>query len=146
MQKLSKNRKNQLASKMGAFLQQYRRKAQKGQESNDRRYDRNIEQTLRRLKPGDLDALLNGDEEDERLNAEQPDRQRCECWSKSPRQSDVTGSSSALSASSWSSLLSQFPIFSARCTKRWFLEPSEVQTEPVCFWPSMISPGETDRA
>jgi hypothetical protein len=50
---------------MGAFLQQYRRKAQKGQEPNDRLYDRDIEQIIRKLKPEELHALLN-DEEDER--------------------------------------------------------------------------------
>jgi len=65
LQNLSKNRKKEIANRLGAFLRLYERKAQKGQEPNDRRYDRSIEQTLSRLKPEDLDALLNGDGDDE---------------------------------------------------------------------------------
>jgi hypothetical protein len=60
-----KKGKQDLARRVGAFLQQYERKAQKGQEPNDRHYDRSVEQVIRRLKPEDLDVLLNG-EEDER--------------------------------------------------------------------------------
>jgi hypothetical protein len=41
-------------------------KLRKGCEPNDRRYDRSIAVELRRLKPEDLDRLINGDE-DERL-------------------------------------------------------------------------------
>jgi len=65
MQSLSKKDKEALSRQIGVFLQRYRRKAQKGKEPNDRNYDREIEQIIRKLKPEDLDALLNG-EEDER--------------------------------------------------------------------------------
>lgn len=61
MRTLSKKDKETLSRQMGAFLQQYQRKAQKGQEPNDRHYDRGIEQTIRKLKPEELDALLNGE-------------------------------------------------------------------------------------
>ena len=65
MQSLSKKDREALSKEIGVFLQQYRRKAQKGKEPNDRSYDRGIEQIIRKLKPEDLDVLLNG-EEDER--------------------------------------------------------------------------------
>ena len=62
----SKNDKEAIGKQIGAFLRQYRRRAHAGHDPNDRGYDRGIEQYLRRLKPEDLDVLLNG-EEDERL-------------------------------------------------------------------------------
>jgi hypothetical protein len=65
MRTLSKKNKEALSRQMGAFLQQYQRKAQKGREPNDRLYDRGIEQIIRKLKPEELDVLLNG-EDDER--------------------------------------------------------------------------------
>lgn len=62
----SKKAKEELARKMGVFLTQYRRKAQKGREPNDRSYDTGVEHYIRKLKPEDLDVLMNG-EADERL-------------------------------------------------------------------------------
>ena len=67
MQGLTKKGRKQLARDLGQFLRLYQRKAQKGVEPNDRRYDHDVERILQRLKPEDLDTLLNG-EEDERLN------------------------------------------------------------------------------
>ena len=64
MRTLSKKKKKALERQMGAFLQQYRRKAQKGQEPNDRQYDRSIEKIIRKLSPEELDALLNGEDEE----------------------------------------------------------------------------------
>ncbi len=55
------------ASVIGLFLQQYQRKAQRGAEPNDRQYDRKIERYIRRMKPEELDKVLNG-EEDDRLD------------------------------------------------------------------------------
>jgi hypothetical protein len=55
-----------MAKEIGTFLRLYGRKAQKGREPNDRPYDPAIEQELRRLKPEELDRLINGDD-DERL-------------------------------------------------------------------------------
>jgi hypothetical protein len=57
-------RKEKLRAKMGAFMQQYVRKAQRGQEPNDRSYGRAIEEKLKRMKPEELDELLNGEQDD----------------------------------------------------------------------------------
>ena len=57
-------RKEKLRAKIGAFMQQYARKAQRGQEPNDRGYSRAIEAKLKRMKPEELDQLLNGAEDD----------------------------------------------------------------------------------
>jgi len=53
-----------MASVIGLFLQQYQRKAQRGAEPNDRQYDRKIERYIRRMKPEELDKVLNGEEGD----------------------------------------------------------------------------------
>lgn len=57
-------RKEKLQAKIGAFMQQYARKAQSGQEPNDRGYSRKIEAKLKRMKPEELDELLNGEQDD----------------------------------------------------------------------------------
>ena len=63
----SKREKQTIAKRIGAFLQQYRRRSQKGQEPNDRGYDREIERFIRKLKPEDVDEIINGrlDEDDD---------------------------------------------------------------------------------
>lgn len=43
---------------IGPFLQQYGRKAHRGHDPNDRRYDRKIEQAIKSLSPESLDELL----------------------------------------------------------------------------------------
>ena len=63
----SKNDKEAIAKRMGAFLCQYKRRAHPGHDPNDRGYDREIAQYIRRLKAEYLDVLLNG-ELDERFN------------------------------------------------------------------------------
>jgi hypothetical protein len=57
-------RKEKLQAKVGAFMQQYARKSQRGQEPNDRQYSRKIEAKIKRMKPEELDELLNGEQED----------------------------------------------------------------------------------
>ena len=57
-------RKEKLRAKIGAFMQQYARKAQRGQEPNDRGYSRAIEAKLKRMPPEELDELLNGEQDD----------------------------------------------------------------------------------
>jgi hypothetical protein len=57
-------RKEKLRAKIGAFIQQYARKAQRGQEPNDRGYSRAIEAKLKRMRPEELDELLNGEQDD----------------------------------------------------------------------------------
>jgi hypothetical protein len=51
------------AASVQLFVQRYGRRAQKGAEPNDRRYERKTERVIRRLKPTDLDGLMRGDEE-----------------------------------------------------------------------------------
>lgn len=67
MHGVSKTDQKRMSGRIGVFLRQYMRRAQPRNEPNDRGYDREIEQYIRRLKPEDLDLLLYG-EEDERLN------------------------------------------------------------------------------
>jgi hypothetical protein len=51
------------AAEIAVFVKQYGRKAQKGAEPNDRRYDRDVERSVRGMNPVDLDRLLRDDEE-----------------------------------------------------------------------------------
>jgi hypothetical protein len=44
------------------FIRQYGRKAQKGIEPNDRRYQRETEDAVKRMKPEELDEILREDE------------------------------------------------------------------------------------
>ena len=64
MRTVSKKKMKALQARIGAFLQQYRRKAQKRQEPNDRQYDRRIEKIIRKLTPEELDTLLNSEEDE----------------------------------------------------------------------------------
>ena len=61
---MAKINKKVMSKEFGTFLRLYGRRAQKGKEPNDRRYDPAIEQELRRLKPEELDRLMNGDPDD----------------------------------------------------------------------------------
>ncbi len=45
------------------YLRQIGRKAQKGQEPNDRRFDRKLDEKLKRMRPEDVDALFRGEED-----------------------------------------------------------------------------------
>ena len=63
---MARKNKKAIAKDFGTFLRLYGRKAQKGREPNDRPYDPEVEHELRRLKPEELDKLMNGDA-DERL-------------------------------------------------------------------------------
>jgi hypothetical protein len=63
---MPRKNKEAIGKELGTFLRQYSKKAQKGKEPNDRSYDPTIERYIKRLKPEDLDVLINGDD-DERL-------------------------------------------------------------------------------
>ena len=54
-------RTNRLAAQLSAFIQQYRRKAQRGVEPNDRQYSREAEEAMKRLPPEELSAVLNSE-------------------------------------------------------------------------------------
>jgi len=57
-------RSRDITNELGTFLRQYARRAQKGQNSNDRTYDRGIEKRIRKMKPEELDRLINGEDDD----------------------------------------------------------------------------------
>lgn len=50
------------AAEVQRFVTKYGRKAQKGAEPNDRKYDRKTEQTIRQMDPFELDRLMREDE------------------------------------------------------------------------------------
>jgi hypothetical protein len=54
-------RRRRLVGELGRFIRQYGRKAQRGREPNDRRYDRGIERLAKRMDPAELDELLRED-------------------------------------------------------------------------------------
>ncbi|HIH2746290.1 hypothetical protein L3V59_31755 [Burkholderia aenigmatica] len=57
-----RNRKSRLAGALGVFVKHYGRRAQKHLDPNDRRYDHDVERTMRRLSPADLSDLLADDD------------------------------------------------------------------------------------
>jgi hypothetical protein len=62
--KLNHDEKRALkAAEVATFVQQYGRKSQKGVEPNDRRYDRQLEATIKKLPPEELDSLIRDDED-----------------------------------------------------------------------------------
>jgi hypothetical protein len=62
--KLNADQKHALrAAKLNRFVQDYGRQAQKGVEPNDRKYEREVENEVKRMKPEELDRLLRDDEE-----------------------------------------------------------------------------------
>ena len=54
-------RTNRLAAQLSSFVQQYRRKAQRGVEPNDRQYSREAEETMKRLSAEELSQVLNSE-------------------------------------------------------------------------------------
>jgi hypothetical protein len=58
--------KKVIGSRIGEFMRLYGRRAQRGEEPNDRRYDRKIEVQLNRMKPTDVSALINDSDDDDR--------------------------------------------------------------------------------
>lgn len=56
-------RKKRLAIELPQFMDQYGRKKRPGSgEPNDRKYNRKVERTVKRMDPQQLDELLRGDE------------------------------------------------------------------------------------
>jgi hypothetical protein len=51
------------AAHVQRFVTQYGRRAQKGVEPNDRRFDEKVERRVKQMKPDRLDQLLREDEE-----------------------------------------------------------------------------------
>jgi hypothetical protein len=55
-------KRQKLQGEIARFLQQYGRKRQKGQEPNDRRYDKKIQREIDQLTPEALEGLLDGED------------------------------------------------------------------------------------
>lgn len=51
------------AASVRDFMQKYGRRAHRGQEPDDRRYDRDVERSVKRMRPDELDQFLRDDEE-----------------------------------------------------------------------------------
>ncbi|WPH17127.1 hypothetical protein [Variovorax paradoxus] len=71
---LMSRRTNRMSAELAAFAQQYKRKAQRGAEPNDRGYSREVEALMKRLPAAELSAALNSDG-DERLPSPKPKKQ-----------------------------------------------------------------------
>jgi hypothetical protein len=64
----AREKKERLAAETAVYLRQIGRKAQKGQEPNDRGFDRKLDEKLKRMRPEDVDALIHGVDEDDPAN------------------------------------------------------------------------------
>lgn len=64
----AREKKERLAAETAVYLRQIGRKAQKGREPNDRRFDRELDEKLKRMRPEDVDALIHWIDEDEPAN------------------------------------------------------------------------------
>lgn len=51
-----------LAARLALFKSRYLRKAQPDYDPNDRCYDREVEELMKRMDPAELDALLRGED------------------------------------------------------------------------------------
>ncbi|NHZ79798.1 hypothetical protein F2P44_10995 [Massilia sp. CCM 8695] len=58
---LPKRTKSRLAGELGRFVQQYARKAHKQRDPNDRKYDRKLEEKMKRLSSEELSEMLSGE-------------------------------------------------------------------------------------
>ena len=56
--------RQRLQAQVGIFVQKYARKAHAGHDPNDRSYDRRVEAKIKRMHPEELDALLQGEDEE----------------------------------------------------------------------------------
>lgn len=61
-------RQRRLEGQVGKFIQQYRRKRKNTPDPNDRGYDRGIEAIVKKMDPIELDRLLHGNSEDDRVS------------------------------------------------------------------------------
>ena len=55
-------RELRLEDQIGGFIRQYTRKRQGGRDPNDRHYSRKVERIVKRMKPDELDDLMNGND------------------------------------------------------------------------------------
>jgi hypothetical protein len=64
-------RGKKLKTEIGTFLRQYARKAQRGVEPNDRKYDEDIERIIKKMKPEELSTLMSEDIDGNELNSDE---------------------------------------------------------------------------
>ena len=62
---MRKKRDAKLRGELAAFVRQYARKAQRGTEPNDRRYDAKLEKLMKSMSPEELSELLSEETEKE---------------------------------------------------------------------------------
>ena len=65
-------RKQRRAAEVPTFMKRYMRKRPLRGEPNDRKYDRKVEELVKRMEPVALDALLRGDEGESNEEIESP--------------------------------------------------------------------------
>ena len=53
-------RKRKLETDIGIFVKQYKRKVRSGLDSNDRSYDRKLQQKIKNIDPEEFNELLYG--------------------------------------------------------------------------------------
>ena len=53
-----------IKSNIGTFLKQYKRKSDKNIDPNDRSYDRNLEEIIKKMKPDELFCLMYDGDDD----------------------------------------------------------------------------------
>ncbi len=58
-----RQKKLRLTEATAHYLRQIGRKAQKGEEPNDRGFDRKLDEKLKRMRPEDVDALFRGEDD-----------------------------------------------------------------------------------
>jgi hypothetical protein len=56
---MNEKKKEKLRGDLLAFMRQYRRRKHRNFDPNDRHYDRELEEKLKKMKPEELDELLN---------------------------------------------------------------------------------------
>jgi hypothetical protein len=59
----ARQKKLRLTLATALYLRQIGRRAQKGEEPNDRGFDRKLDEKLKRMRPEDVDALFRGEED-----------------------------------------------------------------------------------
>ena len=57
-------KKQRLAAATARYLRQIGRKAQKGVEPNDRGFDHELDEKLKRMRPEDVDTLFRGGDDE----------------------------------------------------------------------------------
>lgn len=58
--------KKKIKTEYGVFVKRYaRKKSKNGQDPNDRKYDRKLEEIIKRMKPEELAELLDEDDEEQ---------------------------------------------------------------------------------